>query len=139
MLPDQSILRIKILKLLPRTQQSELDSVASILLKNEITEKDFTNSFTHTSNLEFIKDKVLKYNFYSELDHTKTRDINLHQAARKVWIDGIEVHLLLNWSLIDDQMKFGLWGYPDEKKYIEKFSRIFDAFYDIHKNRSIQG
>ena len=112
--------------------------MAQIKIRNNINESDFTKEFIHTANQELILEVAQKYNLASEFPKGRLSQISLMQASKVVLIEGMRVHLILSWSPELSNDKFGMWGFPDKKKFIEKYSQIFDILYDIHFNRSIK-
>lgn len=113
--------------------------MAQIRIKNDIAELDFTKNFVHTSNQVLIHEIIFKYQLASNLTQLKLVKIGIPNASKIVNIEGIRVHLVLNWLLKFDSVVFGLWGFPDEDKYIEKFTKVFNAVYDIHLKQREMG
>lgn len=109
--------------------------MAPIRIKNDITELDFTKGFTHTSNQSFIHYIIFKYHIASSTNQDNLVKIGIPIASKIVTIKGVTVHLILNWLLKDTCAVYGLWAFPNETRYTNKFSQMFDVIYDIHHSR----
>jgi len=110
--------------------------MADIRIKKDITENDFTCNFVHTSNQEFIHEIVLKYGLSSQYPQKLLCKYKMPLASKLVYIKGTEVHIILSWYPNLKKYIFGLWAFPNEVRYVNKFSIILDIIYDIHKNRN---
>jgi hypothetical protein len=109
--------------------------MAKIRIHQNLAETDFTKNFVHLANQEQIRDIVFKYNLASKYPQSKLTQIGMPTASKIVEINGARVHLILSWSPDRSNNKYSLWAFPDEQKYIEKYSLIFDTLYDIFLNR----
>ena len=105
--------------------------MAQLRIRYNIPEEDFTKNLIHISNQEQIRELASKYNLASEYPRERLNQIWMPYASRIVIINRIRVHLILNWSLMKENENFGLWAFPDEEKYIAKYSHIFDTLYEI--------
>lgn len=109
--------------------------MAKIKIRYDLTENDFTRNFIHLANQDHIRKLAMKYNLASDYPQGRLNKMSIPYASKIVYINGVRVHLILNWSPENKCDKFGLSAFPDEDKYIEKYSHIFSVLYDIHMNR----
>ena len=109
--------------------------MAHIRIRYNTHAEDFTKNFIHISNQEQIRELARKYNLASEYPRERLNQIGMPYASKIVTIIGIRVQLILNWSPMKENTNFGLWAFPDEEKYIAKYTHIFDTLYEISLNR----
>jgi hypothetical protein len=108
--------------------------MAHLKVKDPITEDDFTCNFVHVANQDFIHELVFKYNLSSRYPQPLLCKYKMPIASNLVEINGIEVHLILEWYPDLVKYKFGLWAFPNREEHVVKFTSIISILFDINRS-----
>jgi hypothetical protein len=96
--------------------------------------EDFSKYRTHNCNPEFIKEVAFKFQLCSSYPQSYLVKLGFPQASKIIEIDEVKVHLILQYSHLNDA--FGLWTFPDAPENIAWFEEIFTFLID-HSYQSI--
>ncbi len=93
---------------------------------------DLSRYRTHSCNPDFVREIAFKYHLSSAYPQHKLVKLGMPQASAIVDIDGVKVHIIMEWSINIDA--FGLWTMPHSEENLAWFSEIFCYLLDIaHK------